>query len=452
MKANGLPNSAVPSEPGLFTRAYRFASLVSVAARIYGGYKSAQLWSRWTGNSNREGRYRRQDERAARTLYRSAVRLEGMLIKACQFIATRADVLPEAYVRTLSSLHDHVPPQPFEVIRAEVERELGRPLAEIFIEFDPVPIASASLAQVHRAILPDGRRCAVKVQYPGIEGLVRADLRNLAFILRVLARIEPDYDFRAIAREALRYVPMELDFEHEAENAETVRRNLESRTDVVVPLMYREFSTRRVLTMELMEGVRITDLAGLERAGIDRHAVAQTVMELFCEQVLRDGFFHADPHPGNILVQPGPRLVLLDFGLAKDLPAEFRAGIVRLTFSILTSDRDGTIRAFEQLGFRTRDGSPGTLVKLADAMLGNTVRRGKSYADKELIKAFADDLTPALRANPIVEVPGDVMLVMRVMGLLSGLSHTLDSQVNLYATIMPYAQALLAPETSAAVH
>jgi predicted unusual protein kinase regulating ubiquinone biosynthesis (AarF/ABC1/UbiB family) len=431
-------------------RAWRFVSLVWVAATIYAGYKSIQLWSRIAGDARKEERYRRQDGRAARALYRSAVRLQGMLIKACQFIATRADVLPDAWVNTLSGLHDRVPPRPFAVIRERVERELGRPLDAVFAEFDPQPLASASLAQVHAARLLDGRRCAVKVQYPGIEGLVRADLRNIAVILRALAWLERDFDFRVLMREAFKYIPMELDFEHEADNSETIARNLSARADVVVPRVYREFSTRRVLVMELIEGIKITDVAALDRAGIDKHAVAQKLMEVFCEQVLRDGFFHADPHPGNVMVQPGPRLVLLDFGLAKDFPPRFRDGIVRLTFSILTADNEGIAAAFEQLGFRTRDGSPETLITLANLLLGNTVRRGRAYADRQLIEEFSEELPRALRVNPIVEVPADVLLVTRVMGLLSGLGKTLDSRVDLFATIMPYAQRLLVPAAGAA--
>ncbi len=437
-------------EPGRLVRAWRFLSVAWVAARIYAGYKSIQLWSRIAGNARKEERYRRQDGRAARALYRSAVRLQGMLIKACQFIATRADVLPDAWVNTLSGLHDHVPPRPFAVIRERIESELGRPLDAVFAEFDPRPLASASLAQVHCARLHDGRRCAVKVQYPGIEGIVRADLRNLAVILRVLAWLERDFDFRVLMREAFKYIPMELDFEHEADNCETIARNLAARADVVVPRVYRELSTRRVLVMELIEGIKITDVAALERAGIDKHAVAQKLMEVFCEQVLRDGFFHADPHPGNVMVQPGPRLVLLDFGLAKDFPPRFRDGIVRLTFSILTADNAGIAAAFEQLGFRTSDGSPETLITLANLLLGNTIRRGRAYADKQLIEEFSEELPRALRVNPIVEVLADVLLVTRVMGLLSGLGKTLDSRVDLFATIMPYAQRLLAPAAGTA--
>jgi predicted unusual protein kinase regulating ubiquinone biosynthesis (AarF/ABC1/UbiB family) len=437
-------------EPRLPVRVYRFCSVLILAAQIYAGYKIIQLWSRFVSDAHKEARYRRQDLRAAQALYRASIRLEGLLIKASQFIATRADILPDEWVDTLSGLHDRVPPHPFETIRAQVERELGRPLAALFTEFNPQPLAAASLAQVHEARMPDGRRCAVKVQYPGIEGIVRADLRNLMFTLRLLAWLEPDFDFRIIARELLKYMPMELDFLNEARNCETLKRNFATRSDVVLPAIYHEFSTRRVLTMELIEGIKVTDIDSLARAGIDRHQVAQKLIEIFTEMILRDGFFHADPHPGNILVQAGPRIVLLDFGLAKDFPPAFRDGMVRLTFAILTSNRDAILSAFHDLGFRTRDGAPETLLMLANLFLGNSVRRNRAYADRQLVEEFSQELPRTLRANPIVEVPADVLLVNRVMGLLSGIGKTLDSQVNLFATLMPYAQSLMAAQASAA--
>ncbi|HEX3409008.1 MAG TPA: AarF/UbiB family protein [Candidatus Binataceae bacterium] len=435
---------------GPAVRAYRFVSVVILAAKIYLPYKAIQLWSRIRGDGGKEARYRRQDLRAARALYRTSIRLEGLLIKASQFIATRADVLPEQWVSTLAGLHDRVPPRPFATIRRQIESELGRPLEAIFSEFEPTPIAAASLAQVHAARTSDGRRCAVKVQYPRIEAIVEADLRNLGFTLRVLAWLEPNFDFRAIARELFKYIPMELDFINEARNSEIIAGNFAHREDVVIPRIYRDLTTRRVLTMELVEGLRVTDVEGLERAGIDKHAVAQKLIEMFTQQILRDGFFHADPHPGNIMVQAGPRIVLLDFGLAKDFPPAFRDAFVRLTFAILSSNREATVKAFHDLGFRTRDGAPETLLMLADVFLGNSIKRNLAYADRELIEEFSEELPRTLRANPIVEVPADVLLVNRVMGLMSGIGKTLDSQVNLFRTLMPYTQALMSAQAASA--
>jgi predicted unusual protein kinase regulating ubiquinone biosynthesis (AarF/ABC1/UbiB family) len=419
-----------------YERLWRFVAVLWLAVRIYAGYKTVQLLSRFASKATTEQRYRRQDLRSARALYRTAVKLEGLLIKACQFIAARADILPDEWVDTLSVLHDRVPPRPFDMIRLQIEGEMGRPLSRIYDFFNEQPLASASLAQVHEARLSDGRRCAVKVQYPGIEARVDADLRNMMFVLRILAWVEHDFDFRMVAREMLKYVPMELDFINEGHNCERVGHNFAGRADVLVPRVYWEFTTRRVLTMEFMEGVKITELEGTD---IDRREVAQKLVEVYCEQILRDGFFQADPHPGNILVQPGPRLVLLDFGLAKDFPPAFREGIVRLTLAILTADKDAIVRAFGELGFKTRNGSLEGMVAVSDLLIGNAIKRGKAYADQDLMKEISDELPRALRSNPIVEVPGDILLVSRVMGLLSGLGKSLDSRVDLLQTMMPYA-------------
>ncbi|HUO05461.1 MAG TPA: AarF/UbiB family protein [Candidatus Binataceae bacterium] len=438
------------TDPNLPTRVWRFVNVARLAADAYVGYKSIQLWTRWVSDRNSAELYRRQDLRAARALHKTAVRLEGLLIKASQFLGSRADILPDEWVMTLAGLHDRVPPRPFPMIREQIERELRRPLEQAYSEFDPTPIASASLAQVHRARLRDGRPCAVKVQYPGIDGIVRADLRNLMAVLKIVGLIEKDFDFQVLMREALKYIPMELDFEHEAHNSETMRRNFAGTPGVLIPEVYRELTTRRVLTMELVDGIKVSDIQALERAGIDKHKVAQLLIETFCNQVLRDGFFHADPHPGNILVQPGPRLVLLDFGLAKDFPPAIRDGFVRLTYAVLMGDRDAIVQAFNDLGFRTRTGSPDTVLALADLFLGETIKARKSYADKELIEKFNEALPRVMKDNPVVEVPADVLLVGRMLGLLSGLGKTLDSQVDLFATIMPHAQRLMMAQQGAA--
>src|ERR1700693_2351933 len=168
-------------DPGLVERGRRFSCVVALAARIYAGYKSTQLWTRYVSDANKAELYRRQDLRSARALYHTAISLEGLLIKASHSFATRADLLPDEWVSTLAGLHDRVPPRPFAMIKHRVETELKRPLDEVFAEFEETPIASASLAQVHRARLQDGRLCAVKGQYPGIDGIVRADLSNLGF-------------------------------------------------------------------------------------------------------------------------------------------------------------------------------------------------------------------------------------------------------------------------------
>ena len=421
----------------MLTHSRRFIAVAVLVARIYAGYKLIQLGGR-LGLRGRRARYARHHRRSAERVYRLATRLEGLPIKVCQFLGSRADVLPGEYVEVLSQLQDRVPPRPIASLAPLLDGELGHPWQEVFAVLDPVPIAAASLAQVHHGRLRDGREVAVKIQYPDIADLVATDLRNFSFLVRVLARLEPDFDFRVLIDEVEKYVPLELDFVHEAENAERMRADFAGRPDVVVPSVVRELSTRRVLVMDYTPGVRVTDVEGLRAIGVDPVDVARRLIDIFCEQILVHGFFHADPHPGNILVQPGPRLVFLDFGLAKDLPPEFRLGIARLTAAIVSGNHAAVATAFRALGFRTRDASDESLWWLGEAFLGWAVRNGRAYADPAMLARFTNEMPRVMRANPLVEVPGDVLLIGRVLGLLSGIGKQLGSRVDIGAALIPH--------------
>ncbi|HYV58239.1 MAG TPA: ABC1 kinase family protein [Candidatus Nitrosopolaris sp.] len=403
-------------------------------ARVYVGYKLIQR----RGGADQQSRYARHHRWCAQAAFDLATRLEGLPIKICQFLGSRADVLPPEYVEVLSRLQDRVPPRPLERLAPLVRAELGRPLDDVFAALDPVPLASASLAQVHRGRLRDGREVAVKIQYPEIADLVAIDLKNFSLLVRLLSWLEPDFDFRVLTAEVEKYVPLELDFIHEADSAERMAHHLRARSDVIVPAVVREVSTRRVLVLDYAPGVRITDVAAIRALGVDPQAVARILIDVFCEMILVHGFFHADPHPGNILVQPGPRLVLLDFGLAKDFPPAVREGLGRLTAAIVRGDRAGVAAAFRALGFRTREDSDESLEWLGDAFLGWAVRNGRAYADPEMLARFGAEMPRVMRADPLVQIPGDVLLVGRVLGLLSGIGKQLGSEVDLAATLLPY--------------
>src|SRR5262249_35120685 len=251
-----------------------------------------------------EERWARLHRSNASSIYETAVELRGLILKACQFLGTRADVLPAEYVEVLSRLHDRVPAKAFGVVSATIESELGRPAHELFAHIEREPIAAASLAQVHRATRLDGREVAVKVQYPEIASLVRADLASLRLLFRTVSFLERDFDLMPLVEELQQSVPRELDFENEGRNAERIASFFADTPEIHVPRIHWDLSSRRVLVMDFEPGIKVTDVGALRAAGVDVDRVASILVSAYCEQILARGFFHADPHPGNLLVQP----------------------------------------------------------------------------------------------------------------------------------------------------
>jgi aarF domain-containing kinase len=393
---------------------------------------------------------------AAAAMVRRAVKQQGLIIKTCQFLGSRADILMEEYVQTLSLLHDAVPPRPWDEMRAVIENELGAPVEQLFASFDPNPVAAASLAQVYRARLDDGIDVAVKVQYPGIARVVQWDLQAIRWLANVWARLESAIDFRPVVDEMERNAPEEVDFIHEGKAAEELRALLSDRSDVSIPAIYWDRSSRRVLTMDYLDGIKITDVQALEAAGVSPPAAADTLTDLYNTMVLRYGMFHADPHPGNLMVLPPDdkhpmRIGLVDFGLTKRLPDEFREMVVVLTTAIIAQRPTEVTGVMEDMGFRTRVRDTETYSALGEAFLGDVLRSGKAYADQALFAEVNVRLGRILRANPLVEVPGDVILIARVMGLLSGIGRSLNSETDLLASIEPYLQPEAPPGGASAV-
>lgn len=405
------------------------------ATRI--GYTALCVWlrvqipTRWDRALRRDPKARdwsRIHQRNADQIFRTATRLRGLLIKVCQVAGTRSDVFPPQYVKTLQQAQDRVPPRPFEVVRRVVESELEKPLDAVFASFESEPIASASLAQVHRARLRNGREVAVKVQYPDIEQIVRTDLSSLRRICRIYERFDPQpLKLLPLLDELQEHLALELDFRRETANAERIRALFANNPRVVIPEIDYAHSSRRVITMELVSGIKVNDKDAIIAAGIDPREVIQTLTSLWNQMIMAFGFFHADPHPGNVFVQPGPRFVILDFGLAKQLPRGFGLGLFELMFSMMTQNESAMVRAFQELGFRTKTGDPETYLLIARRMLGASedgTFRG------EFTEEMTDELMETIRTNPIVEVPSDFVLVARVFALLSGIAHTLGGRAN----------------------
>ncbi len=431
----------------LSDRAGRWFSVTNLAARVYIGYKAITLGEKRLHWDDAESRRIRHHSWSAGRLYDLAVTHKGLLIKFGQMIGSRPDMVPDPYVDVLSRLQDQVPPRSFRTIKRAVERELERPLTDVFSEFAETPIASASLAQVHRATLKDGRIVAVKVQYPGIQEIVENDLANIRFLLRILNTFERNLDFTPLIEEISHNVPLELDFINEGHNAELIASNFEGREEIIVPKIVWEYTTQRVLTMEYIGGIKITDVPAIQAAGIDPQEVAQLVSNTFCEMIYLHGMFHADPHPGNLFVQPperagdSPKLVLLDFGLCRKLDDRFRIGYSRLVEAMLTWNLPGMVQAFQDLGVKVRrPDDPTTYLEIGRSFMESS-RPGRGFVDPDLVAEANQRVARAVRANPIVDIPREMLLIMRVVGLLSGLGKHLDSRIDVANTILPYARA-----------
>jgi len=413
----------------LATRVHRSTRIGATALAVWLLYKGPAALRRVSRRPPPDaGTRERTDRRAAELLLRTTLLLRGVLIKFCQVIATRSDLFPPSVTDVLKQCHDAVPAHGFDEIRAQVERELGKPLDAVFREFSERPIAAASLAQVHRAELLDGTPVAVKVQYPDIEDVVRGDLSVLRRLCAVYERLDPQpLELLPLVKELTRHLELELDFLREADCADRVRELFAADCTVLVPEMHRTWCTRRVLVMEFVEGIKITEKACIEAAGLRPADVVQELMRVYTRMILAAGFFQADPHPGNLFVKPDGRLVVLDFGLSKELPEGFGLGLFELMFSMMTLNESAMVRAFQELGFETRTGDTTTYVAIARRMMA---RSDTGRFEGEFTEEMTGELFDAIRENPVVRVPSDFVLVGRVFSLLSGIAHTLGSRAN----------------------
>ena len=420
-------------------RIFRTSRAASTGLRIYVRYRRTERRARRLDGDAAQAAWLATHERSAEDLYRLATSLRGLYVKVGQFAGTRADILPQPYAASLSRLQDRVPPRPVSQVRKTIQREFGRPPTELFPRFDETALATASLAQVHRAGLPDGRDVVVKVQHPEVAGLVPLDIRNLQMILGLVARRRPGFDYRAIATEVARQMPLELDFVREAEMTSRVAANLAGCPGIVVPGVIDGLVSRRVLTLDFIEGQRLLAPKHLETQRAQGDTLARLITGAYGHQILLDGLFQADPHPGNILVLPDGRVALLDFGLTKELPEVTRLAFARLIVGAAGRDMALVETAWRDLGVRSRDESPAARIELLQFMFG--AREGGASARSTIAQ------------NPIEAVPSDLVLLGRVIGLLRGVCASLGSPFTPMEMLRPFAERALsvaAPATVAA--
>ncbi|BCW78791.1 AarF/UbiB family protein [Arthrobacter sp. NicSoilC5] len=395
-----------------------------------------------------------------------AVDLGGLMIKVGQFLSSRLDVLPPEITKELEGLQDEVPPVDFPAISALAARELGTPLEHVFASVDPAPIAAASLGQAHRGRLNPADAgdtgldaVVLKVQRPGIGAIVDVDLaalRKVAGWLSHIRLVSRRADMPALVEEFAQTSLLEIDYLHEAVNAERFAADFAGDDRVEVPGVVWERTTRRVLTLEDVTAIKITDVRALRAAGIDPAAVAPVFASIMFDQLFTNGFFHADPHPGNIFVTPVPpdagglpwKLTFIDFGMMGEVTASTRSGLRKLLIAAAARDGKGLVAAINDVGVLMPSADS---VGLERAMTQLFARfGGMGFAelrevDPREFRDFAVEFGDVVRSLPF-QLPENFLLIIRAMSLTSGVCSALDERFNLWDSMEPYAAQLLRNE------
>lgn len=363
-------------------------------------------------------------------------------VKLGQMLSVRSDLLPPDVVAALERLQDQVTPVPFGQVAEVLEAELGSPLGEKFREVEPEAVAAASLGQVHRAVLHDGRKVVVKVQRPGVAGQVDLDLHVLKGLARLASRRTRwgrNYDLPAVAAEFAAMLRAELDYRAEGRSAERFRKNFAGDPEVSFPAVHWEYTTSRVLTLERVGGFRVTDRPALEQASIPPAVVAQRLAGAIFRMVLRDGFFHADPHPGNLFVGPNGAIIFVDFGMVGDLTPAMRANVVDYVVGVVTQDADRVVEAILRMGMIHRPGG-------RTALRREIVRLQQKYGEVPLRQVqFSQALTETLAAARRFEIsfPTGYTVLLKAMTTLEAVARQIDPDATLVGLAAPYAELLI---------
>ena len=371
------------------------------------------------------------------------LKLGPTFIKIGQTLATRADILPVEYIQELSKLQDEVPPFPTEKAREIIEAELRAKIEDIFDSFEDTPVAAASLGQVHRARLKTGQPVAVKVQRPGLAAHIEFDINVLRRIAQFLSRypnLIRGVDWQGTINEFHATIFEEMDYSQEARNAEIFRKNFAGWKDVYVPNIYLIFSTERLIVMEFIEGLKVTETDGLTAAGFDPHEVVKLLARTYLKQLLEDGFFHADPHPGNLRVMADGRLAFFDFGMVGRISMELQSQLINAFFHIVERDVHGLVDDMVRLGFIELSSDDESRFKpviegLFDRYL--SLRLG-DVKFKELIF----DLAHVIYEFPF-RIPASFTYIVRAIMTLEGIGTMVDPSFNFFEVARPYAKGFM---------
>lgn len=450
-QARATARTRAPQEPSEGTSGLRrFASTAWMLVQLAVSYRAHGFRSAFVSRDFAAAELERLHETNARRFFETSVRHGGAFLKVGQLLSARKDVLPAAWIAELSKLQDEVPPVPFDVARVAIEVELG-PIADRFESFDESPIAAASIGQVYEAVTTEGQRVAVKVKRPGIEALIDADTKLLALFMQSMRSMLPPLDYDSIETEVRSILAMETEYVQEAEALARAADYFSRHPHIVVPQPVASHSGHSVMTSVFVDGTKITDVLddlcqrrddGDDRAGARVNHILTSLLEAYVRMVLDAGIFQADPHPGNLLVTDDDRIVVLDFGASKTLPADVRSRYLSVVCAFISGNRDRLVEVLVALGFRTASGKPDTLLAFAEALLhemrdalaGNT---NFEWPNKEQLLQRAAALLKQAEADPVVKIPSEFVMIGRVFGTLGGLFMHYRPRIDYTRALLP---------------
>lgn len=447
-RRNGAPRSI----RGRAAQRYRFFRAYWTTFLVIGSYLWFGAMSRLRGESWADNHVADVHAKNARRVERTICQLQGLFIKVGQLLSIMANFLPAQFRSGLEGLQDQVPPRPYEEIEDRIQRELGKPVEALFDRFEKTPIASASLGQVHEAWLKDGTHVAVKVQHRDIDEIVRLDLITIRRIMAIVTLFVPVQGIDAYYLQIRAMISEELDFLREARNIARISQNFTKQPNVQFPLPQEALCTRRVMVTTFVEGVKVGDVAAMKELGIDRRELARRIVQVFCQQIFVDGVYHADPHPGNMLVGPGGELILLDFGAVAELSPQMREGIPEFLEGVLRRDTDSIIKALRKMGFLARTDS----LDVSEKVIEFFHQRFQEEVKLDTFNLKDIKLNPQKGLENLIDlrkmniglkelsgaftVPRDFVLLERTILLLAGVCTQLDPEMLPMEVIRPYLQ------------
>ncbi len=413
---------------------------------LFSNWRDNRKWTYFGGYTPEKQATRRRSQAA--WIRENFLELGPTFIKLGQLFSTRADLFPIEYVEELSKLQDRVPAFPYEQVKETVESDFAKPINQLFSSFDPIPLAAASLGQVHRAKLHSGEDVVVKVQRPGLKQLFTVDLA----ILRQIARYFQNHpkwgenrDWMGIYDECCRILWEETDYLQEGRNADTFRRNFRNEDWVCVPRVYWKYASPRVLTLEYMPGIKISHYEALEAAGLDRKVLARLGAKAYLQQILNGGFFHADPHPGNIAVNTDGSLIFYDFGMMGQIESNIREGLMDTLVGVAQKNSDKVVNSLINLGALVPTGDMSSVRRSIQFMLDNFM--DKPF-EEQSVDAISEDLYEIAYGQPF-RFPATFTFVMRAFSTLEGVGKGLDPEFNFMEVAQPYAMKLMTNNNSA---